>query len=571
MNKSLTRILLAGALFFTTALSGCQKEGIVTLKAKMGHFNSQGKVTIDQTTPYWQNNDTVVVNSLPYQLALTTDGGARLEVPTAPSFWAIYPAEIFTSVSDADRRINISLPPLQPYFTASNNRQAVKAPMGAYLGTSGSTLTFTNLGALLAISIVNNTDHSSITVDSVSVRATAIPLWGDGYISNYDQDTRYLALTSSFSGHDSVVLARPGTSPDSRSASMGLQVSRHTPATVYVYVPSTLTPNRYSITVHANANGTPVTRRLEQSQANPNGGSLPLNSLAEVEFPLGTGSAEQYPEGAIHGRFTVGTNDDGTPRQVYFSQGNLQYQASTNTFRFAEHQYDWIGGGIYTGTVTGSDNTQISSTYTGWIDLFGWGTSGYSNGTNSYEPYTSDIDNSKYPSSIVNNQAFVISGTEYDWGYHNNIINGGNQSHIWFTLKNSEWAYLLSDRTFDNNSTHKGVGYSYKRVSVTFGDKSVSGLLIFPDNYSNQSSVSSTLASSDIPEGCVFLPGVGGFRRGIALMQTLNDSRYWTGTIYKQDNNKAQQITITSSSPYYQITMMERYAGCYVRLVQLVE
>ena len=40
-------------------------------------------------------------------------------------------------------------------------------------------------------------------------------------------------------------------------------------------------------------------------------------------------------DGAINSLFSV--SDD---LQVRFSRGNLQYQASTNTWRFAENQYD---------------------------------------------------------------------------------------------------------------------------------------------------------------------------------------------------------------------------------------
>jgi uncharacterized repeat protein (TIGR02543 family) len=69
--------------------------------------------------------------------------------------------------------------------------------------------------------------------------------------------------------------------------------------------------------------------------------------------------------GATNARFSVRAN-----KMVRFSRGNLQYQASTNTWRFAENQYDTIG----------ADNTNISATNTGWIDLFGWGTG--SNPTN---------------------------------------------------------------------------------------------------------------------------------------------------------------------------------------------
>ena len=46
-----------------------------------------------------------------------------------------------------------------------------------------------------------------------------------------------------------------------------------------------------------------------------------------------------YPEGAINGLFTINENGD----QVYFSKGNLQYQASTRTWRFAELQWDYVG------------------------------------------------------------------------------------------------------------------------------------------------------------------------------------------------------------------------------------
>lgn len=51
---------------------------------------------------------------------------------------------------------------------------------------------------------------------------------------------------------------------------------------------------------------------------------------------------------------------DPNGKKVYFSKGNLQYKASTNTWRFAENQYDMLG----------TNNAKISSSYSGWIDLF---------------------------------------------------------------------------------------------------------------------------------------------------------------------------------------------------------
>ena len=90
---------------------------------------------------------------------------------------------------------------------------------------------------------------------------------------------------------------------------------------------------------------------------------------------------QTWSNGILPGAFSVSAD-----QQVYFSQGNLQYQASTNTWRFAEHQWDYVGGtgasypydecgNVYANGVKCSNN-EISSNYSGGIDLFGWGTSG---------------------------------------------------------------------------------------------------------------------------------------------------------------------------------------------------
>ena len=45
------------------------------------------------------------------------------------------------------------------------------------------------------------------------------------------------------------------------------------------------------------------------------------------------------PAGAINGKFTINAEDN----QIYFSKGNLRYQASTGTWRFAESQWNYVG------------------------------------------------------------------------------------------------------------------------------------------------------------------------------------------------------------------------------------
>ena len=169
----------------------------------------------------------------------------------------------------------------------------------------------------------------------------------------------------------------------------------------------------------------------------------------------------EVPEGAINGVFSVGV-DEGINghcnRQVYFSQGNLQYQASTNTWRFAENQWDYVG----------DDNVNVSATYDGWIDLFGWGMSGYDHGADCYQPWCWVGNYYAYgdPSYNLNDQT-----GQADWGY-NPIINGGNQEAQWRTLTQQEWEYVFNDR-----NTTSGMRYALAKVA------GINGLILLPDDW----------------------------------------------------------------------------------------
>ena len=67
-------------------------------------------------------------------------------------------------------------------------------------------------------------------------------------------------------------------------------------------------------------------------------------------------SAQTAPANAINGKFS-----EAADKQVYCTQGNLQYTQSTTTWAFAEHQYDMIG----------KENLNNSNTLNDKIDLFG--------------------------------------------------------------------------------------------------------------------------------------------------------------------------------------------------------
>ena len=224
------------------------------------------------------------------------------------------------------------------------------------------------------------------------------------------------------------------------------------------------------------------------------------------------------PPGAVLGLFSVGVS-----QQVWFAQGNLQYQASTNTWRFADRQY----------VVLGNKNESISPTYNGWIDLFGWGTSGYNHGAECYQPWSISEDHNNYFAYGQYTCHLYDQTGEADWGY-NPISNGGDVAHIWRTLTYDEWRYVFNIR-----NTASGIHYAKANVNE------INGVILLPDDWN---STTFTLFSVDLEDadfsantitasqwvtleeaGAVFLPAAGG-RNGTMVNGMGTHGCYWSAT-----------------------------------------
>ena len=176
-----------------------------------------------------------------------------------------------------------------------------------------------------------------------------------------------------------------------------------------------------------------------------------------IKIAKGTKSTNIIKNEAIMAPFSI---SDST--QIYFSKGNLQYQASTGTWRFAENQIDYIGN---------NENME------GWIDLFAHGT-----GEN--------------PTSDTSISPFV------DWGI-NKI--GNCPPNTWSTLSSNEFSYLLGRKS----GQLQGVAYV----------RDIIGTIVLPDNWSlmyffnnnNDKPINLTDEQWEILEqnGAVFLPNTG--------------------------------------------------------------
>lgn len=259
--------------------------------------------------------------------------------------------------------------------------------------------------------------------------------------------------------------------------------------------------------------------------------------------------------------FSVSATD-----KVMFSSGNLIYNASKNTWRFSDNQYSTIG--IF--------NNNISPAYDGWIDLFGWGTSGYQG----KYPWMISIANVDY-----GNGTNDIANTNYDWGLYNKIVNGGDQTGLWRILTKEEWNYLFNTRS--NATKLFGLGSLNSELygiillpddwtppkDVPFIE-SVSNGLVAKDFYykDNRDYVNHfldniyTMSQWEIMEnaGAIFLPAAG-YRSDKDIYNSGTSGCYWSASYFDIYNAYYLDFHSHCVNPIYNNS---RHCGRSVRLVQ---
>lgn len=231
----------------------------------------------------------------------------------------------------------------------------------------------------------------------------------------------------------------------------------------------------------------------------------------------------------LYGPFTI--NDDGD--QVYFAPGNLQYQPSTGTWRFAERQIH---------TRRGENAKIIAVGYEGWIDLFGWGTG--SNPT---------LCSKEYGDYMTFN----------DWG-NNTIKNGGNMK--WRTLTIDEYLYI-----FKNRNTSSGIRYVHASVD------DVNGVVLLPDNWNDSyyyldnsnNAMPSRISRQDWVtkleyNGAAFLPTTG-YRNGNMLYDVIQEGQYWSAIRF--NDRQVRVVRFRYDGSFYNDARSYLSNGLAVRLV----
>jgi hypothetical protein len=251
----------------------------------------------------------------------------------------------------------------------------------------------------------------------------------------------------------------------------------------------------------------------------------------------------------------IGTFSVSDSKQVTFSQGNLQYTQSTNTWSFARAQWEVIGtDNVIGGNVSSDENgdRKEGTALADKVDLFGWSTN------DTHFGVSTSVGSGDYSGSFV------------DWG--TNKI-GSDAPNTWRTLASYEWGYLLNYRP--NARSLKGVAQV----------NGVNGLILLPDNWTCPSGVTfksgfhssygteyyaayQTFTAAEWSKlesaGAVFLPASGYRCYGSYVRNVQDRGYYWSATV----NDSYDAACLYFSEIGARMNFSGRFYGQSVRLVK---
>lgn len=407
----------------------------------------------------WSTTDQIVILSSPTDHATYTFSGlidsnpqkATFHCPSgegvqeSDTYWSFYPASRFTGLSGDV--FSFSMPKVQHYVagTFENNLN----PMAAKATDGNIMLPFKNAFGVLQIF----PKQGNVAVDSITITDYNNVLWGDFTVDRSSM----------------TVSAVAGQSNHTLSLDLGGYINLEDEPSFYFILPPGALSGAFTIDFYDDG------KVLKSFNLNPTGATMGANILRKINVNMHCEA--------------LGIMVSDT-EIVEFAPGNLQYQASTNSWRFAEHTWDFVDGrevkwgsnnawcltyyetlgnteGVtpnnapFDGTMYGANQSTLISTSTyfpygfrgessGWIDLFGWGTSGL------HDPL--DIYHQVSPISYKNNwwgshnydpdygprNGQLTVANQWDWAA--NPIMGQNGDEGWRTLTKGEWDYLINNK-----------------------------------------------------------------------------------------------------------------------------
>ena len=258
-------------------------------------------------------------------------------------------------------------------------------------------------------------------------------------------------------------------------------------------------------------------------------------------------------------------------KEVYFTQGNLQYigSAATPYWRVAPDQYSYLG--VNQGCPTSVDTCSEIPANTD-VDLFGWG--------EVTPPFKGSTVNSDYQPTLNGNELATDWATKFNGASPTTLKADATQDYLkngdgaYCCLTKEEWTYL-----FDNQ------WWGLATVNMNDGT-TVNGLVVVPNDGADASAIElhartlltgtiykssadqksakysdNTITQTIIDEnGLLFLPGAG-YRGGLTIFG--GDGNYWSVTANSSEN----AIRLVFGNTGFKLSSTgNRYGGSSVRL-----
>ena len=629
--KKLSIVLIAAACLLGACKKEDQKEKVV-LGTAIEEVGTNQKAYIDDNRYVcFAANDVVKVNN--EDATISADGRTgNLSVTRTSSYNAIYPKSILNRQNEAvpTTSVSVILPSEQIYKTKTmggTTRQVVDMPMAGYLGSETGTIQFRNLCSVLRV-IIHNKKTIPLGIKSITVRASDAFLCGAGTIADITGNTAAPQIEMNRTNtavQNEVTLQM--TAPVNVAVNSSKEFYIVIPA-----IPSTATSNKFTVEVIADStsNNIAYANRYSKTQGTGKTGYIARNKLGSAAFHLDPKTPPDRPY------ITLDCQSNNVSKRIIFAPGNLQYQASSNTWRFAPNTYDFVDGvdvgwnNDYNGWVisyagmnqvtpnnTPLNNTTIKNfnatltggraTQTGWIDLFGWGTSGQVTGltgnqADMHHPYA--IHNASYGGHNYAPDYGPSSGNltgNWDWGA-NSIYNpktGVNETG-WRTLSKDEWDCLIESNQYYGYACLTDMPYYDANNDLEY----VSGIVLIPKGFLDPMCASTNsgkfMASSNFGSnqegfftqnqyttttwkkmeaaGAVFLPTAGyrdefGVRDASSSLHGGAVLQYWTSSRY--DNNNAYMFRSENGDQANSVRVHTgaswRCSGSAVRLAKEVQ
>lgn len=512
---SLAVAALSGLLLMTA----CEKEkentvnipeGALRISAESTHSSNGSKTTVDGTAVYWTTDDAINVNGTTATVVVGEDAAYLTGIDNSVPMYAGFPAGIF-NISTLSANI-----PSSYSYDEREGDQKVDLPMVAYAEANSTELQFKHVCAAIQVNVNNAFNSAEFYLEKITVSSDSKALCGTIRVTSIIPEPS---------------ITYPGYSASTASVTMNFgdeEVSVAANGSKSIQIPVLPTDaSTISVDIEGHyANGADFRSGRVDAAAKivyHNSSSTLLERAKVYPAPCTIRVSGSPAITKIYPKFSVSST-----QKVYFSKGNLQYIASSNTWQFASTQTEVIGNA----------NSNISASYSSPIDLFGWGT-----GTN---PTDTSTDNANY-------------STFNDWGTR--TLYG---STTWRTLSYNEWAYLLGTR--DGNRFAKAI------INSKYG------VILFPDNYSPSITISNinneganfvNISTSNWTklesDGCIFLP-TSGFRNGTTITNVASAGYYWTST--SSNATYSRRIVFNNTSFYSSNYAGNKHNGNAVRLVQ---